>query len=115
MIGKMDPYLELSIGGVQIHKTATLDGAGKTPAWNEECAFEVKDLGAEVHFKVSDEDYGKDDVVGEGSFSLADWCNEAGTDSSYEIKFNGKGAGTVHFSTTYVDFKAARESEADRL
>ena len=37
--GKMDPYLELSIGGNQIHKTAVLDGAGKTPEWNEEVDF----------------------------------------------------------------------------
>ena len=44
MVGKMDPYLELSIGGNQVHKTKTLDGAGKTPEWNEEFTFEVKDL-----------------------------------------------------------------------
>lgn len=44
MVGKMDPYLELTIGGNQVHKTKTLDGAGKTPEWNEEFTFEVKDL-----------------------------------------------------------------------
>jgi Ca2+-dependent lipid-binding protein len=44
MVGKMDPYLELTIGGVQIYKTKVLDGAGKEPVWNEEVTFEVKDL-----------------------------------------------------------------------
>ncbi len=31
MFGKMDPYLELFIGGELIHKTKVLDDAGKSP------------------------------------------------------------------------------------
>ena len=74
MVGKMDPYLEMKIGGQDVHKTATLDGAGKNPEWNEEFEFEVRDLDVEVHFKVSDEDWGTDDIVGEGTIRLADLC-----------------------------------------
>ena len=85
MVGKMDPYVELKIGGVLVHKTAVLEGAGKSPQWNEECDFEVTDMNAEVYFKVSDEDYGEDDVVGEGSCTLADLCQENGTDQFYDI------------------------------
>jgi Ca2+-dependent lipid-binding protein len=85
MVGKMDPYVELTIGGVLVHKTATLDGAGKTPKWNEECDFEVTDMSAEVHFKILDEDVGSDDIVGEGTCTLADLCNEDGTDEFYDI------------------------------
>ena len=68
-----------------------------------------------MHFKVSDEDYGTDDIVGEGTLQLADWCNQASSDGSYEISFKGSGSGTVHFATTYVDFASARVSEAERL
>ena len=39
MVGKMDPYLEMTIGGNAVHKTRTLDGAGKNPEWNEEFDF----------------------------------------------------------------------------
>ena len=115
MIGKMDPYLELTIGGVQIHKTATLDGAGKTPEWNEECDYEVRDLSLEVKFKVSDEDFGADDVVGEGTCTLADLCVEPGTDASFPISFEGKESGTVRFVTTWVNFHTAKNSEEERL
>lgn len=69
-----------------------------------------------MHFKVSDEDYGADDIVGEGTCSLADLCQEGGSDCSYEIKHNGSGAGTVHFITSWVDFsKAKAEMDSDRL
>lgn len=120
MIGKMDPYLELSIGGVQVHKTKTLDEAGKNPQWNEECSFEVKDLNVEVQFKVSDEDYGSDDVVGEGTCTLADLCANGGQDGNFDIKHKGSGAGTVHFTTSFVDFQSAKaevaaSAEAERL
>ena len=76
MFGKMDPFLELSIGGVQIYKTAVIDEAGKTPQWNEAVDFEVKDMSAEVFFRVSDEDVTSNDIVGEGTCSLADFCQE---------------------------------------
>lgn len=38
MFGKMDPYLDFSINGVHLHKTAVKDEAGKTPVWNEAVA-----------------------------------------------------------------------------
>mgnify|MGYP001048246055 FL=1 len=74
MVGKMDPYLELSIGGTIVHKTAVKDDVGKTPVWDEEVDYEVKDLSLEVHFKVSDEDWGSDDIVGEVTIRLSDLC-----------------------------------------
>ena len=119
MVGKMDPYLELTIGGQAVHKTATLDGAGKTPEWNEEVDFEVRDLDMEVHFRVSDEDWGTDDIVGEGTIRLADLCKEGGTDQSWPINYKGEDAGTVRLASTWVDFHAAKrilaEEEAERL
>ena len=44
----MDPYVKFFIAGEQVKETAKLDGAGKTPEWNEEIEIPVKDLGAEV-------------------------------------------------------------------
>ena len=36
MVGNMDPFCEISIGGEKVYKTAVKDEAGKTPVWNEE-------------------------------------------------------------------------------
>jgi len=95
------------VSDVEIFKTKTIDGAGKTPKWEEECDHEVKDLSAAVKFIVSDEDYNADDVVGEGSTTLQTFAN--GDDVWLEIAFNGKASGTVRFVTSYVDFTEARE------
>lgn len=77
----------------------------------------VKNLTHEVHFKVSDEDIGSDDVVGEGTCTLADLCKQRGVDSHFNISFKGKSAGTVHFKTVWTDFNAARQemAEVERL
>ena len=118
MVGKMDPYLELSIGGVTVHKTGTKDDAGKNPEWNEELTYEVKDMSLEVHFKVSDEDWGSDDIVGEGTCTLADLCQDS-TDSNYPINFKGEDAGTIRLTSRFVNFHAAKaalaEQENERL
>ena len=119
MIGKMDPYVEFKIGGQKVYKTAVLDEAGKTPQWNEEFDYEVKDMSLEVNFVVSDEDWGTDDIVGEGTISLADLCKEGGTDQSWPIAFKGEDAGTVRIASTFVDFNAAKrileDEEQERL
>ena len=103
MFGKMDPYLELSIGGELIHKTKVLDDAGKNPKWDEDVTFEVKDQNAEVHFKVFDEDTGSDDIVGEGTCTLAELCAKGGFDGNLDIKHKDSVAGTVHFVTSFGD------------
>ena len=57
MFGKMDPFLELKIGGQQVKKTAVKDEAGKNPVWNETVdTQEVKDMSVEVHYNVLEED-----------------------------------------------------------
>ena len=104
----MDPFLELSIGGVLIHKTETKDNAGKEPVWNELVAYEVKDMSLEVFFRVSEEDNFSNDIVGEGTCTLGDLCQENDTDQSYEIQFEGSSAGTIKLATTFVNFHAAK-------
>lgn len=42
--GQMDPYLKLFIDGKLVKQTAKLDGAGKTPEWNEEIEYIVKNM-----------------------------------------------------------------------
>jgi len=71
-------------------------------------------MSQEVHFKVLEEDNFSNDVVGEGTCTLADLC-QASTDQSYEISFEGKSAGTIRLATTFVNFHDAKAEEAERL
>jgi len=75
----MDPYLELTIGGIQIHKTTVKKGAGKKPRWNEECAYAVRHMGVEMKIAVSDEEVFNDDLVGELTCTVGSLCTEEGT------------------------------------
>ena len=87
----MDPYFELIIGEVQVHKTQVKDDAGKNPVWNEECTYEVKDLSLDVKFIVSDEEVFRDDVIGDRSGKLAYFCSEHNSTftKSYTISYDG--------------------------
>ena len=68
-----------------------------------------------MHFKVLEEDPIGNDVVGEGTITLADLCKEVRTDQSYKINFEGKPAGTIRLFTTFVNFHDAKAEEAERL
>ena len=64
---KMDPYCEIQ-SRMQKFRTRTLQGAGKTPKWNQSFDFDVKYIGDDIHIKVLDEDVSASDVV--STFSL---------------------------------------------
>ena len=107
-VGNMDPFVELKIGGVLVHKTAVLDGGGKRPVWNDEFVYEVRNFSPEVEFVVYDEDNFSNDTVGMGSCQLADLCQKGGTNESYPLTYEGQGAGTIRFETNWTNFKVAK-------
>ena len=115
LFGKMDPYVILTIDGEKIIQTATKDGAGKKPVWNEEVDYVVKNRNAEVLYQVFDDDFGKDDKVGEATVSVAEFCVGNGVNKDFTILHKNKSSGTVRFETEWVDFDAARASEEERL
>ena len=105
----MDPFCELSVNGVHLHKTAALDGAGKRPIWDEELDYKVTNMSANLLYKVLDEDVTTNDLVGEGTISISDFCEESGR-FSYPLTYSGNSAGTIRFETSYVNFKASKEN-----
>ncbi len=50
-----------------------------------------------------DEDTGSDDIVGEGTCTLAELCAKGGFDGNLDIKHKDSVAGTVHFVTSFGD------------
>ena len=62
-IGKMDPYLILETS-TQSLRTKILDGAGKTPKWNQEFVLNVTQPTDVLKVRCMDDDGGNDDTVG---------------------------------------------------
>ena len=101
-LGKMDPYIALSVGDEK-RRTKTHDNAGKTPVWFD--VFEFNKTNEEtIFFDVHDEDVGKDDLVGSGTISLDAICVAKPPHFSEPIKifYKEKEAGEVYFEITFV-------------
>jgi Ca2+-dependent lipid-binding protein len=73
-----------------------LQGAGKTPKWNETFNFDVKYIGDDLILFVLDEDTVSSDRVGESTIKFAALCLNGGIDEWFEIQHKGKSAGKVH-------------------
>ena len=59
---KMDPYCVIETRQ-QKHRTRTLQGAGKTPKWDQAFDVDVKYIGDDMTIKVLDEDVTSSDTV----------------------------------------------------
>jgi len=51
-----------------------MEGAGKTPVWNETFEVEVKYIGDDLTLRVMDEDVTTSDTVGEAIIKLSALC-----------------------------------------
>lgn len=67
LFGKMDPYVVCKIGNEQ-KRTKTHKGGGKKPQWMDTLTFMSK--GTVMTVAAYDDDFGKDDFIGEGSLNL---------------------------------------------
>ena len=97
---KMDPYCVLE-SRMQKFRTRTLQGAGKTPSWQQAFEFDVKYIGDDMTIKVFDEDVSASDLVGESTIKLSSLCVGTGIDEWFPIQYRGKQSGTVHLKSTW--------------
>lgn len=93
--GKMDPYCVITVNGKK-NKTKVLDGAGKTPKWNQAFDIPVEGLNQILDIAVFDEDTMSDDKVGDVKLSLAELISSDGWVTIYH---KNKPSGQVHFDT----------------
>lgn len=63
LIGKMDPYVEIVLGGQKV-RTSVKDEAGKTPVWMEQYTLSMTNQLEQLRLTVFDEDITTDDLVG---------------------------------------------------
>jgi Ca2+-dependent lipid-binding protein len=101
MFNKMDPFATV-VYREQKFKTKVLQGAGKTPKWNETFDFDIKYTGDDLKLTIMDEDTMSNDKVGEVSIKVAGLCIKGGLDDWFTIQYKGKQAGKVHVKSSFV-------------
>ena len=91
----MDPYTVIETRQER-HKTCTLQGAGKTPVWNQTFNIDVKYIGDDLNVTVYDEDITTSDTVGSAQIKLSALCVNGGLDEWFGLHYRGKSSGTIH-------------------
>ncbi|GIL82511.1 hypothetical protein Vretimale_11938 [Volvox reticuliferus] len=66
---KQNPYCILRVGG-QTFRSHTAKGGGRNPVWNETFRVNIMDEN-NVSLDIKDEDLGRDDLIGNASFSFS--------------------------------------------
>jgi len=110
--GKMDPYVIFRANGKE-NRSATIDDAGKTPAWNQSFDVKVTDLAGDFELEVWDAGAMSDTIIGDTTFKLADLCKEQHTQGWWEIKHKGKSAGKVHVKAIWTPASQAKAGPDD--
>ena len=97
----MDPYCVIEMGEYKF-QTRILEGAGKTPKWNQAFNVEVKDSGDDISIKVLDEDVRNDDLVGGATFKISSLCSEGGFNRWLPIYHEDAEAGDINLRCTWT-------------
>ena len=101
VFSKMDPFCKFQMRD-QTYKTKVLNGAGKTPKWNEIWDIDVKYIGDDLLIDVMDEDVTSSDMIGQASIKLSSLCAGGGMDEWFDIQYKGKKAGTIHLKGVFT-------------
>ena len=92
--GKMDPFVEFTIGGKK-YKTAVCEDGGKHPTWQDVFTHHLTNE-QDLTFAVTDLDsVSSSDPIGEGKISLAETIAKKSTSNWHDISFKGKLAGKI--------------------
>ena len=78
-----------------------MQGAGKTPKWDQIFDIDVKYIGDDMTLTVLDEDVTDSDKVGSTNIKLSALCVNGGLDEWFPIQHKGKQSGQVHLKGTW--------------
>ena len=70
-----------------------MQGAGKTPKWEQIFDIDVKYIGDDMSVTVFDEDVTTSDTVGSTSIKISALCTNGGLDDWFPIQYRGKQSG----------------------
>jgi hypothetical protein len=106
---KMDPYVTIETRMQKI-RTKTLQGAGKTPKWNQSFTIDVKYIGDDINFIVLDEDVTASDEIGRFVSKLSAFCIPGGLDDWFQITYKGKKSGMIHLKGNFKPHSATGQA-----
>ena len=81
---KMDPYVTIETRQQKL-RTKTMQGAGKTPKWDQIFDIDVKYIGDDMTLTVLDEDVTASDKIGTTNIKLSALCVNGGLDEWFPI------------------------------
>lgn len=105
--GKMDPYVLLKFGEEE-QKTRVLEGAGKSPKWDQEFCFRAN-LGDKLEFVVMDDDNDRDDLVMNAEIMVRQTSQSE--DMMLTGYYQGKNAGELMINMEYLRDGDAQEDD----
>ena len=108
LVGSQDPYCVITLTSVNNSKannkvkTKTHSDGGRNPIFGEMFKFDIVDV-YEMSIQVYDEDFGKDDLIGETVYSFIDVIKVGGFAKSctIPIAYKGKPAGDVNIVMSF--------------
>ena len=100
-LGKADPYVKVTVGK-QEAKTSVCKGAGKTPTWKEELAFNVTNEDT-IRLEIWDDDVVKDDFLGKLKIPMKDVIGKGIIEQNFVLKSRilGREIGSIHLRIEY--------------
>merc|ERR1712080_151968 len=100
-LGKSDPYAVITFGS-QTQRTKTINN-NLNPTWQHQVIFEVDEKSpSNININLFDDDYGKDEPIGNTSLSLED-IKKKGTIANQSQKLYDCKTGEITFSAKFVD------------
>ena len=79
-----------------------MQGAGKTPKWEQIFDIDVKYIGDDMSVTVFDEDVTTSDTVGSTSIKISALCTNGGLDDWFPIQYRGKQSGQIHLKGVWT-------------
>ena len=94
-LGDMDPFMVVTYNGIS-QRTPALQDAGKTPEWNLNLEpFPVSSMADDITFKCFDENFRKDELIGEAKISVGRICGKEAKKRWLTLNFKGKDVGDL--------------------
>ena len=98
---KMDPWVQIHTRQQKV-RTKTLQGAGKTPKWDQVFDIDVKYIGDDMQVHVYDEDLTCSETIGSTVIKISALCVNGGIDDWFPIHWKGKQSGSLRLKGVWT-------------
>ena len=101
LLGKMDPYCVLVVGG-QTFKSSVAKSGGKTPSWTDTLTFTINNDQVLIVRLFDKDRFSKDDYIAECAVPLAEVYQKRNLTNWYNVSNKGKLEGKIMICCEFV-------------